>query len=132
VLDVDVADLIAERCIKESLKFWRIDDGISVSFRFDKTDNLEAAGECDIDLKYRRAQITINPLHISDFEKLWQVVAHEMAHIVIADFDLFYRCVKTDEGTEPVFDYARERTTTQLERVFLRERSYEPVEEAAT
>lgn len=125
MLSMDEADRVAERCIKESLKFWGIDDGLSVSFRIDKTENLAAAGECDIDVNYRRATITINPLHITDFEKLWQVVAHEMAHIVIADFNLFYRCVGTDESTEAVFNYARERTTTQLERVFLREQPYE-------
>lgn len=128
-LEPGLADRIIERCIKDSLKFWSIDDGIKVSFRLDKTDNLAAAGECQIDLNYRRAQITINPLHIYDFEKLWQVTAHEVAHIVIADFELFFRCVGTGDENTPVYDFARERTTTQLERVFLRECPY-PGDEA--
>ncbi len=78
-----------------------------------------------MDVDYRRARITINPLHISDLEKLWQVVAHEVAHVVIADFNLFHKVVETSEATDHVWQYACERTTTQLERVFLRERSYE-------
>lgn len=124
MLDPDKALDVAEACVRASQEFWGLDDSIKITVMIGPTENLKASGECTTDLKYRRAYIILNPLHITTWEQLWQVTAHEVTHIVVGELDHFHSIVKTEKGDRLTYDYLRERVCVSLERVFLREKPY--------
>lgn len=132
------ASVLIETCIKASLNFWEVADDWDVGFNFRLSDEEEvedepreiACAECVILENYKRVRITFDLSQIESLELLWQVTAHEVCHIVTAEFKVFHMVVETSEITDVVWDFACERTTTQLERVFLREHPYEKVTDA--
>ena len=125
MIDTEKAGEVIQAAIEEGWDFWSIDSSWSVRWGFEQLDGY--SGECRILLDYKRATIAINPFEIDDMPHLWKVTAHELCHIVVVEFDLFFRvmCPDNREIADRVYDFARERTVTQLERVFLREHPYD-------
>lgn len=124
MIDPGLADRVAERCIRDALKFWGIADLWRVSYRFDLLDNPECLGECWVSERYYTAKMTLVLARMDSPLQLWQVTAHEVCHIVPSEYRVFHYAVPTDETTAAVWTVADERTVSLLERVLLRERPY--------
>lgn len=122
MLDASAVRRVAEACIAEARDFWRIDQGWSIELELATIE--DAAGVCHKLPAYRRATITLDPAQHNSYAEVWANTAHEVVHIVLAEFDLYKFAAEQTGGQAPpiAWETATERTTTQLEAVFLRER----------
>jgi hypothetical protein len=77
-------------------------------------------------LPYRRAGINYDPGQARDARGVRAAVAHEVAHLVLAEFELFRDLVQASgewsESLAVAYKYADERATVMLEQLFMRER----------
>ncbi len=91
-------------------------------------NGLIAKAECRKDLDYRKATIRFNTPQIADKQDFLDCLVHELAHLLLAPYDLFRQVVREyfdhrqdgNEGADAigrVWTHACELTTTQVEFV---------------
>jgi hypothetical protein len=130
MIDASDARLVVEGCIAASRNFWGIDNSWEINWNFCTLQNGVPA-ECEHIIAYRRANIDIDLAQCDTLGDVWEHTAHEMCHVVVAEFDVYRHAVEKTPGNERVefhpyaWEFAVERTVTQLQRVFLRERPYD-------
>lgn len=126
MLDASRVLEIAERCLEESRQFWGLDPAWQIELELANLEDNTAA-TCSVEYDYLKAWIKVDPAKCHREADVWQHTAHEVAHIVLAPFDFpRYACSGQLSGEgSAIWLHAEERTTSALERVFIRERPYQ-------
>lgn len=115
---------IAQECILAARAFWLLDPKWRIYVDVEERDgNL---GGCQQQPEYLTARMQLSP-QLESPEKVWEVTAHEMAHVALAPLMqaeglLFNR----DEPLPEAFRIGLETVTTTLEHVFLRAHPHKP------
>ena len=123
------AHKVASRCASESCLFWGIDPHWEITLEEGRLDE-GTLGWVGILPDYRRASIMYDLGQHDDLTHVWSTIAHEMAHIAQADYQMAFDTLCAGREATPqeraVFRHAQERVTMMLEHVFVRERPYAP------
>lgn len=121
---------VAVHCMELALKFWHLDRGLEVTLSQGELEE-GSSGLCQKQPRYKRAVITYDVHQISDMEELWEVVAHEFAHLAIMEFDFFHHFIQvgmTGLDEDIVGHHYRdqmEQVTSRLTTVFLDRHPYD-------
>lgn len=123
------ADEALRRCgeaFEAARKYFKISDEWNVAINAD-TDHEDSSAWITPDLPYLRASVGVNVnLLRRRPDLIWAAMGHECAHLTQAEYDLAWDAAKSgdevlSEAAVQLFELACERTTTRLERMFLRD-----------
>ncbi|WP_019008971.1 hypothetical protein [Deinococcus aquatilis] len=78
-------------------------------------------------IDYLRAKVVYDPARHDDGAHLWRNMGHEVAHLLLMEYDAIQQGMKGTQ--ERAMTHANERAVTRLDRLFMRERPY-PGDEA--
>jgi hypothetical protein len=124
-MDASECRKVALKAIKEARKFFGIDPAWEVRL---KVEAIESGSQASITVQvaYRVADLVVDPARLDSERETRSAVAHEVAHLVHAEFDLFRELVKASgewsDALQAGYHYAEERATVLLEQLFMRER----------
>jgi hypothetical protein len=125
MIDASLAKKVAAKSLKDARKFFGIDPAWDIKLASCPLEEGTHA-EVVILLPYRRAGINYDPGQARDARGVRAAVAHEVAHLVLAEFELFRDLVQASgewsESLAVAYKYADERATVMLEQLFMRER----------
>ena len=126
----DVARVAAE-CVRQAREFFVIDPAWKVYLKLGQLQG-DARALITITADYLYASITVDPMASDDLAEVWGDVGHEVAHLVLADLENTRAFIEQDEAhgsmspLDRSFRQGVERAVVRLERLWLRERPYQP------
>lgn len=130
-LNETVAAQVAEAAAKEAVAFFSISPEWEIDIKSEKLAeegmDFVSAGGNHINLEYHQSLIKYDFGAVDSYENLWRVIGHEVAHLVLAEFDLLYAQFASTPRLTPLsvgLTHCIERAVTRLERLFIRQHPY--------